>query len=104
MVQCKFRPAWQDQCKNEAVEGEEYCAKHLGLECVSCGAQATHTCNATIYGLCCGAALCDECEHELDEDGSNGFHLRHCKKTEQKYEPWYVQLHNAEKLKEAEKR
>lgn len=44
---------------------------------------------STIGGLTCGASLCDECEHELDGNGTTGFHFRHCKKVDQKYTPWY---------------
>jgi hypothetical protein len=88
-MQCKFTVAWVGQCKEEAVEGQDYCQEHLKARC-SCGAQATHTCDATM-GLVCGANLCNDCEHELDEKGTNGFHTRHCKKSEQNYHSWWVQ-------------
>jgi hypothetical protein len=50
----------------------------------------------------CGALLCDECEHTIAEDGTNGgigFYRtsplpegfkEHCKKADQVYKPWYV--------------
>jgi hypothetical protein len=87
---CQFENAWVGQCPEPAELGERYCAKHLHLNCASCGEQATHTCDATLGGLTCGAPVCDNCEHELDENGTNGFHTRHCKKTDQKYTPWYT--------------
>ena len=63
----------------------------LEKKCGSCGEQATNECEAGILGLCCGMPLCDNCEHELDEKGTNGHDLNHCRKKDQKYKPWYEQ-------------
>jgi hypothetical protein len=85
---CEFQRAWIGRCDNEA---EPFCAKHSGLKCSSCGAQATTECYETM-GLVCGAPLCANCEHRIAEDGTNGgiLNMRHCKKAEQVYEPWYM--------------
>jgi hypothetical protein len=87
-MKCKFVKAWIGKCNKEA-DDSGYCLEHKNLVCESCGAQATHTCAETM-GLVCGAPLCDECEHEIAPDGTNGGVVRHCKKLEQKYTPWYT--------------
>jgi len=98
-MQCKFEEAWIGQCKNEADESG-FCGEHKGKVCCSCGAPATHTCSETGQFVC-GSYLCDDCEHTTFPEGHNGgigFNAqpcpegmkRHCKKTEQKYTPWYA--------------
>lgn len=86
---CKFGKAWTGPCNEE---GEPYCPEHDGVKCCSCGEQATHECAVTMTQFVCGYPLCDNCEHELTEAGDNGgwFNTKHCKKTEQKYTPWYT--------------
>lgn len=73
------------------------------MKCASCGNQATRTCEETGQFVC-GANLCDECEHAIAPDGTNGGvgffttvprEMRegwkeHVRKTDQKYEPWYL--------------
>lgn len=86
-MNCKFDLAWRGAC-NQETEGE-FCAEHTGLKCSSCGEPATRQCEETM-GLVCGALLCGNCEHEIAEDGTNGRSNRHCKKSEQKYTPWYM--------------
>ena len=94
---CRFNDSWAGRC---GQPGEPYCAKHTDLKCVSCGKQATQSCGETGQFVC-GAPLCDDCEHTLYEDGTNGgigFNMRsppegmkiHCKKSEQRYQPWYA--------------
>lgn len=83
---CQFRKAWIGQCKNE---GEPFCNEHANLKCSSCGNPATRECDSTM-GLVCGCPLCDDCEHELAEDGTNGYQSKHCRKDAQKYTPWYM--------------
>lgn len=85
---CIFVEAWRGTCQEP---GEPFCYKHNHLVCCVCGASATHTCESTAGPLVCGALLCDDCEHELDANGTAGFDFRHCRKTEQKHKPWYVQ-------------
>ncbi len=98
--QCKFILAWAGRCKKESNESG-YCAEHEKEICCSCGKKATRQCAETM-GLVCGAPLCDECEHTIWSNGCNscGFDANailpeglgtHCKKSEQKYEPWYKQ-------------
>jgi len=103
MSRCIWQQAWIGECKEEAVSGDTRCGKHQ-LVCCSCGEHATHDCSETGQ-LVCGAPLCDECEHTLAEDGTNGgigFNARrppegmkeHCRKAEQKYSPWYTREEN----------
>ncbi len=94
---CQFSEAWIGKCQQD---GEQYCDVHKNLVCDSCGAKATGSCDATGQ-FCCGAPLCNDCEHTIFPDGTNGgvgfnqepliegLH-RHCKKTEQKFTPWYA--------------
>lgn len=96
IVTCGFEEAWIGNCKNECP-----CEKHAALKCVSCGEKATRSCDQTGQ-FCCGAPLCDDCEHTIAEDGTNGnigfFRTaklpdgfrEHCKKSEQVYQPWYM--------------
>lgn len=89
-MRCKYTKAYIGRCENEAIEGEDYCEEHLDLECSSCGEQATHECTET-FGLVCGAPLCDDCEHKIFEDGTNGARYSHVKKEEQVHEHWMVE-------------
>lgn len=93
---CKFSEAWIGKCKNE---GEPYCEKHANEKCISCGKQATGSCDSTGQFVC-GAPLCDNCEHTIFENGTNGgigFNQQplpegmesHCPKISQKFKPWY---------------
>lgn len=91
---CQFDKAWVGKCGKPVEEGEEYCEEHLGLECDSCGNQATHSCYETMGAFVCGAPLCDDCEHKIFADGTNGGKIAHVKKSEQVNEPWYVQEMN----------
>ena len=98
MNKCKFKVSWVGTC-GKPVESGEYCKEHT-QSCASCGAPATHDCEETGQFVC-GAPLCDDCEHTIFEDGTNGgvgFNAaslpegmkRHCKKTEQRYQPWFM--------------
>jgi hypothetical protein len=84
---CTFTEAWIGRCKNE---GYPFCEEHSGCTCNSCGAVAVMNCDSTIGPLVCGSNLCADCEHELDENGTNGGTFKHCRKDAQKYEPWYA--------------
>jgi len=86
---CGFDMGWGGTCEAAVDFGSDRCAKHGDRVCSSCGAPATRQCTETM-GLVCGADLCDECEHETAEDGTNGRSNRHCKKAEQRYTPWYM--------------
>lgn len=33
MKNCKYDVCWQGQCKNEAIENQDYCHEHLGKKC-----------------------------------------------------------------------
>ena len=94
-MQCIFGKAWIGKCTMEADESG-YCEEHENVKCCSCGEKATHECDET-GSLVCGAPLCDECTHNTHPEGHNGMMHRwpegmkaHCKKSEQKYAPWYV--------------
>jgi len=95
---CRWDIAWVGKCKRPSTkngfsEGQQ-------RACCSCGAIATHDCNETGQFVC-GAELCDDCEHTIRPDGTNGgigFHItwplpegmkNHCRKTEQQYKPWF---------------
>ncbi len=94
---CTFVRAWVGQCKNP-----DPCEEHSKLVCVSCGNPATHECEETGQFVC-GANLCDNCEHAIAPDGTNGgvgFYTTvpeemrktwksHIPKGTQKYAPWY---------------
>lgn len=98
--ECGFNEAWIGACNvNVAIEGTR-CEKHT-QSCASCGAPATRSCSETGQFVC-GAPLCDDCDHTTFENGTNGgigFNAQHppagmkahCKKTEQKFKPWYMQ-------------
>src|ERR1700722_4048079 len=94
---CGFSKAWQGTCSNDSP-----CQEHNSLLCVSCKQPATHECSETGQ-LVCGATLCDECEHAIAPDGSNGgvgfFSTipkdmqanwkTHVRRTDQKFKPWF---------------
>ena len=92
---CGFGQAWVGPCKNPKP-----CEKHAALECVSCGAPATRSCDETGQFVC-GEPLCDHCEHAIFPDGTNGgigfnaaalpegLPRRHIRKDAQVFTPWY---------------
>lgn len=97
MSQCTFQKAWSGRCQHIANSSGK-CAKH-DVACVSCGASATHDCDETGQFVC-GAPLCNDCEHTIAPDGTNGgigfnaMHLpdgmkQHCRKDQQVFTPWY---------------
>lgn len=97
MDECNFTMAWVGKCDQPSVASGR-CEKHL-LLCSSCGELATHDCDETGQFVC-GHPLCDNCEHTIFPDGTNGgigFNAQsvpeglklHCKKTDQKYKAWY---------------
>lgn len=100
MLRCNFDEAWIGRCQQEVADAHGMCFKHGKLLCASCGEQATHDCDETGQFVC-RAPLCNECEHSTAPDGTNGgigFNAqtlpegmrRHCKKTEQRFTPWYA--------------
>lgn len=99
MYGCEFVKAWTGKCKQPANEAGR-CAEHSAKMCCVCGKPATHECDETGQFVC-GAPLCDDCEHTIFEDGTNGgigFNAKkppdgmqaHCKKTDQQFQPWYM--------------
>jgi hypothetical protein len=97
---CKFQKAWVGQC-DKPIFKDGMCEEHAKELCVSCGKPATHTCSETGQFVC-GEPLCDDCEHTIADDGTNGnigfFRTaslpegmkEHCKKTAQVNFPWIV--------------
>jgi hypothetical protein len=67
-MQCGWDEAWIGICKNEAIEGSEYCAEHNGKKCGVCGEQANRECPETC-GLVCGFPLCPKCQSYCTNDG-----------------------------------
>jgi len=97
---CKFLIAWKGIC-NSPTNGGRYCDIHKDLKCVSCGKPATHECGEFGQSIC-REPLCDECQHTIREDGTNGLSTfnnidlpdgmkNHIKKIAQIYKPWYIQ-------------
>lgn len=93
--QCDFIEAWIGRCPMPATTNGK-CDKHAVMKCASCDAPATHTCDET-FQFVCGAPLCGECEHTIHENGTNGGlsappegMKSHCRKTEQRFKPWYL--------------
>ena len=102
-MQCRYDKGWAGKCKNIVYESG-FCEKHKKRKCVVCGEQATHDCNETGQFVC-GAPLCDDCTHNIHPEGHNGgvgFNAhkwpeemkQHCKRSEQKFAPWYVGVEN----------
>jgi hypothetical protein len=91
---CSYGLAWVGECQNQSP-----CEEHKDLKCGSCGAPATHQCDSTGQFVC-GFDLCDNCEHAIFPDGTNGgigfnaqelpkeLKSRHVKKDEQIYKMW----------------
>ena len=105
-MKCKWNEAWIGTCGKECDESG-FCEDHKKT-CCSCGSPATHSCEETGQFVC-GFPLCDGCEHTIFPEGHNGgigFNAqpcsegmkRHCKKTEQKYQPWYMRPFDSELL------
>lgn len=96
---CEWNEAWIGDCKDTAVENGDFCEEHQKETCISCGAKATHSCGETGQFVC-GFSLCDDCEHFIFPDGTNGgvgfmsqplpdgVSKRHVKKTDQRFKPW----------------
>ena len=58
---CQFDAKGWSPCQKPTDNG--WCSEHEGLKCSSCGTRATHSCDAQMGGLACGANLCDNCTH-----------------------------------------
>ena len=58
MSRCIYETPWYGQCKQEAIEGSDFCEKHVKKTCNVCGKQATNACGV-LTSLMCGAPLCD---------------------------------------------
>lgn len=93
---CNFDEAWIGKCK---APGAPFCEKHAQAKCASCGAQATHSCDATGGPLVCGSMLCDACEHTNSPVGTCSPGLMtsppagmqaHCRRDQQKYSGWLL--------------
>ena len=98
-MKCGFNVAWVGKCKSEKP-----CSVHKDLICSSCGNPATHECGETGQFVC-GSNHCDDCEHAIAPDGTNGgvgffstipqemkkTWKSHVKKTEQKFKPYWLQ-------------
>lgn len=101
MFICGFGLAWIGECEESVINEGERCENHKDEKCSSCGEPATHQCSETGQFVC-GAPLCDNCEHTIAEDGTNGNigffrtaklpdgYRAHCRKDEQIYIPWYA--------------
>ena len=83
-MKCSFVLAWRGPCGSDLP-----CRDHADVLCDSCGQPATHECEET-FGFVCGVPLCDECEHKISPDGTNGGTFDHCRKDAQKHLPWYA--------------
>jgi hypothetical protein len=69
---CNYLPAYSmSYCKNPSVEGSVFCKEHMGKQCTSCNAQATHECSYCGQFVC-GAPLCDNCEGYEEQGKPSG--------------------------------
>jgi len=105
MSVCRFIRAWIGPCSAPIP-----CKIHENTKCVSCEGAATHECEETGQSVC-GAKLCDECEHTIAADGTNGgiglYRTAplpegcgtHVRKDKQVYTPWYERKLEAERSK-----
>lgn len=84
---CNFIEAWIGECRKE---GDPFCEKHAGRVCASCGEVATRNCSETMGAMICGADLCRNCEHELNQFGTNGMISKHCRKDAQPHREAYL--------------
>lgn len=94
MSKCGFDKAWIGPCQND-----QPCSDHAEKVCESCGSPATRECSET-GAFVCGVPLCDDCEHTICSDGTNGMGMSarlrppglgsHCKKSRQVFLPWYA--------------
>lgn len=66
---CTFTPAWQSRCCN--VCAGDFCDRHSGIKCSSCGEQATTECAHTGQFVC-GAPLCPKCHGCEDHEKPSG--------------------------------
>lgn len=66
MSKCGFDEAWIGPCTIENP-----CEKHQDKKCSSCDSPATRSCDETGQFVC-GAPLCNDCEHTICENGTNG--------------------------------
>ena len=94
---CKYIVPWIGMCGKELP-----CKEHTDKKCISCGKPATRGCPETGQFVC-GYHLCDDCEHTIFADGTNGgvgfneqplddiITHRHVRKTEQVFTPWYME-------------
>lgn len=94
---CGFDVAWVGRCRVVVCSEGERCQQHAGLKCCSCGAPATRECDETMQFVC-GCPLCDDCEHKVAPNGTNGGTLQHCRKDAQEYQPWYMRENWQEEL------
>jgi hypothetical protein len=103
MKKCSYGLAWVGNCGKPVVK-DGFCEDHIGLDCCSCGEQATHECEETGQFVC-GFPLCDNCVHTIAKDGTNGGigynasslpkgYKPHCRKEDQFYQPWFAKNTN----------
>lgn len=62
-TECVFNEAWRGQCGEPAVGDGNFCQKHAGLKCASCGNPAIRSCDHTGIQFVCGSPLCGNCSH-----------------------------------------
>lgn len=97
MNKCKFDRAWIGACGKPTAT--TFCDEHSKEKCCSCGGQATRECDETGQFVC-GFPLCNDCEHSIAPDGTNGgvgFYSTlspeqktHVKRVNQIFKPWYT--------------
>lgn len=73
---CNFMRAWVGPC-----DKPKPCPDHAKWVCCSCGSPATHDCAETSVFVC-DYPLCDDCEHAIAPDGTNGGNFDHCRKAD----------------------
>jgi hypothetical protein len=83
VAECGYNMNWGGLCQQPQAPGLAVCAKHAGVKCAMCGAQAVLDCDSHLGNFECGAPLCQAHKHlhhpdsnawKAYEQGSNAQH------------------------------
>lgn len=60
---CRYDVCWSGPCGQDTVPGQDYCPKHLGNPCHTCGGQASGDCHGYNGSFVCGMPTCPDHRH-----------------------------------------